>query len=132
MQAVLNDLGACTGHLKARNWGHPILNMAFHRVARGVVELMCHRVHEAGSVQNEHAMICCFLATHDPIPLLVSDMVQRLPADVASLLAPILRWVGGHGTPGDRWWHHWVPPLGQQSGWVQHASHPMVRQTPVD
>jgi hypothetical protein len=97
MQGVLNDLGVRAGHLKARNWGHPTLNVVFQPVARGVVKLMCHRVHEVGSVQNKHAMICCFLATHDPIPLLVSDLVQRLPADVASLLAPILRWVSDHG-----------------------------------
>jgi hypothetical protein len=74
-------------------------------------------------MQNEHTQILSFLAIHDLIPLLVSDLVQHLLADVVSLLAPTLHWVTS--------WHSWwrmVAPLGadpgQQNGWVQHASCP--------
>jgi hypothetical protein len=80
---------------------------------------MCHRVHEVGLMQNEHTQILSFLAIHDLIPLLVSDLVQHLLADVVSLLAPTLHWVTS--------WHSWwrmVAPLGADPGptkWMRAA-----------
>jgi hypothetical protein len=65
-------------------------------------------------MQNEHTQILSFLAIHDLSPLLVSDLAQHLLA------------------PGGGWWHHWVPTLGQQNGWVQHASCLMLHWMLID
>jgi hypothetical protein len=67
---------------ESKQLGHPILNVVFHPAARGVVELTRHGVHGVGSVQNVPTQILCFLATHDLILLLVSDLVWCLPAPI--------------------------------------------------